>query len=393
MATLDRRGIVGGPYPAPLVGDERSFRHALLRDAGYASLGRAERAELHVRAARWVERVGGDRSDELAAAIGDHYASAVAAAPALASQVADGVDRTAAAALAAHWLEVAGDRALGLGARAGATELFRRSVDLTEPAARVDAARRWRRVGEAIAGAGDLDDAVIAFSRAVDLARATLSDPAAAAGTAFGASRELALAAAALSRARYEQIRFAEALAVADAAIAVVGEDLPEAVPLRLARLRGIEGVSNDYAAVYEESGRVLEAAVATGDPVLVFDARRIRLAFASNLGHGTAEEWMALAGDARALGRWSEAVGGLSIAAEIIRDRDPNAAGAVLAEAEALAEARGLNEQLAWIGLSRTAAALEDGDWMQESRPAWPGSTWPNATATIGRRSGPGSR
>ena len=364
VAALGRRGIVGEPQPAPLVGDEHSFRHALLRDTGYASLGRAERAELHVRTARWLEDAAGGRADELSAAIGNHYADAVAETPALARQVADRLDRAGAATLAARWLEVAGDRALGLGARAGASELFRRSVDLTGPEDRLDAARRWRRVGEAIVGARDLEDGAVAFARAVELARSALAESGTASVAASPARRELALAAAGLARARYEQIRFAEAVAIAEEALAVVGESMPEAVPLRLARLRGIEGVSNDYAAVHVESERVLAAALATGDATLVFDARRVRLGFATNLGQGTAEAWVDLSREARALGRWSDAVVGLSLAAAITRERDPIAARPLLDEAEALAEARGLSEQMAWIGLARASDALEDGDW-----------------------------
>ena len=56
-------------------------------------------------------------------------------------------------------------------------------------------------------------------------------------------SLRLALAAAGLARARYEQIRFAEAVAIAEEALAVVGDGVPEAVPLRLARLLRVETV------------------------------------------------------------------------------------------------------------------------------------------------------
>ncbi len=364
VAALGRRGIVGPPVQAQLVGDELAFRHALLRDAGYASLGRAERADLHVRTARWLEEMAGDLAGELAAVIGGHYADAVAEAPALAAAVAGGLDRATAASLAAGWLETAGDRALERGARAGAAELFRRSAGLTGSTEGVDRARRHRRNGEAIAGTGDLEEAAAAFGTAAELARQALDAPGAPPAAATGARRELALASAGLARARYEQIRFAEALAVADAALAVVGDDLPEAVPLHLARLRGIEGVSNDYTAVYRESERVLEAAVATGDPLLAFEARRLRLAFAANLGSETADEWSALAEEARALGRWSEAAGALSAASELIAAQDPSAAARLLDEAEATAEARGLSERLCWIGLIRASAALRGGDW-----------------------------
>ena len=65
---------VTGPLAEPVVGDAFAYRHALLRDAGYASLARAERARLHARLARWLEGAAGDRSDEVAEAIAGHYA-------------------------------------------------------------------------------------------------------------------------------------------------------------------------------------------------------------------------------------------------------------------------------------------------------------------------------
>jgi class 3 adenylate cyclase len=364
LATLRRRGFVAGPYPSPPIGDEHVFRHALLRDAGYASLGRAERAELHVRAARWLERIGGDRAPELAAIIGEHYADAVDAAPALAVSVAEGLDRAAATELAAAWLERAGDHGLARGAPVAAAGLFSRAIDRTAPEAHLDLARRWRRVGEAVHGALDLAEAAAAFTTATEQARAALGDPGASGERIAGGRRELALAAAGLARARFEQLRFAESLDIAEAALAAVGTGRPEAIPLRLARLRGIEGVSNDYAAVYEESGPVLEAARAFGDPRLVFDATRVHLGFATNLGLGTAGEWQALASDARALGLWTEAGSALTTAAWSTVEADPPAARRLLDEAATLADARGLNEELAWIGLARTSIALRDGEW-----------------------------
>jgi hypothetical protein len=72
----------------------------------------------------------------------------------------------------------------------------------------------------------------------------------------------------------------------------------------------------------------------------------------------------VAVSREARRLGRWNEAVGGLSVASAILGERDPDAASQLLDEAETLAEARGLAEQLAWIGLARTATALKDGAW-----------------------------
>ena len=71
------RIVVGPPTPTP-VGAATRFRHALLRDAGYASLARAERAVLHARLAEWLE---GSRETALAEVIARHYAAAPEAAP------------------------------------------------------------------------------------------------------------------------------------------------------------------------------------------------------------------------------------------------------------------------------------------------------------------------
>ncbi len=364
LETLRRCALVGEPQPSALVGDELGFRHALLRDAGYASLGRADRADLHVRLARWLEEVGGDRADELAGAIGGHYADALGETPALAVEVGGGLDRGAAAALAASWLERAGERALAIPARAAAADSLRRSVALTAPGARLDLARRQRRLGVAMAGALDLDEAAVAFSTSADLARRVLDDPAESVGNRATARHELAAASVGLSSARYEQLLFADARDVAEAALVVVEPADPVRVELQLARLRGIEGVSNDYAALSVEAATVLEAARATGDPGLVYQARHLELAFRSSGDDGTAGDWLALAGEARRLGRWTGAARALMNAAGVLAETDPSAMPPVLDEAEALAEAWAMTEESAWIALARAEAGLASGDW-----------------------------
>ena len=83
----------GHDRPGPVSGPAVAYRHALLRDAGYASLARAERALLHLRLARWLEVTAGARADSVAAAIAAHWELAVINAPALAVDVGDGVSR------------------------------------------------------------------------------------------------------------------------------------------------------------------------------------------------------------------------------------------------------------------------------------------------------------
>ena len=66
-----------------------SYRHALLRDAGYASLARAERGRLlHVRLAEWLAGRGpSSRGPTLAEVIARHYAAALEGAPSLARDI------------------------------------------------------------------------------------------------------------------------------------------------------------------------------------------------------------------------------------------------------------------------------------------------------------------
>jgi len=84
LATLERRALIGPVEPDPITGPAYAYRHALLRDAGYASLSRAERARLHLRLARWLERSAGDRRLEVAELIGNHFAAALESTPTLA---------------------------------------------------------------------------------------------------------------------------------------------------------------------------------------------------------------------------------------------------------------------------------------------------------------------
>ena len=174
LETLRRRAILNGPFPGDLAGEAHAFRHALLRDAGYASLGRAERADLHVALAAWLESISGDRVAEVGAEVGRHYADALEAAPALAPLLG-GLERPAVGALARRWLEAAADRDLARFATAAAADGYRRAIALTPATDRLALAGLRTRLAEAIA-ADDLDRAVDAWLAAVADARAVLDD-------------------------------------------------------------------------------------------------------------------------------------------------------------------------------------------------------------------------
>ena len=102
----------------PPAGPPRTFRfrHALIQEATYLGLLRAERRDLHARAAAAVEAASGDRLPEVAAVLGRHYAAAEDAEQAV------------------HWLEMAGDHATDAFANDEAISSFRAALAVTREA-------------------------------------------------------------------------------------------------------------------------------------------------------------------------------------------------------------------------------------------------------------------
>ncbi|HEU4672619.1 MAG TPA: adenylate/guanylate cyclase domain-containing protein, partial [Candidatus Limnocylindrales bacterium] len=215
---LRRRALVAGPLPDRVSGDTFAYRHALLRDAGYASLARAERADLHVRLARWLEAAAGAEVDEVAASVGVHLAAGLASAPGLGAEVVPGVTRAALAAEAAGWLERAGDAAVADGAIATAAASYRRAAGLTDGEAPADDARRLTKLGRALAPTGGVEEAEEAFARAIDSARRARD-----AGDRAWRER-FAEAVEALAALLFERIRFVEAWRLGEDALAEMGD-------------------------------------------------------------------------------------------------------------------------------------------------------------------------
>ena len=132
------------PHPHETSGPVFRFRHALIQEATYLALLRAERRDLHTSAARALEAAASDRLPEIAAILGRHYATA------------ENTDR------ALHYLELAGDHATDAFANDEAIASFLEALAVTEQAgdgAAADAVRlhaklanvQWRtaRYGEA----------------------------------------------------------------------------------------------------------------------------------------------------------------------------------------------------------------------------------------------------
>jgi hypothetical protein len=132
LLALSRAGFVQ-PAPAAEPGDDGySFHHVLLRDAAYASLTKADRADLHERAAAWIDR-NGPGDDAIA---GYHIEQAVRYRREL------GEDAEELAAAAGERLGDAGLRAWRAADGSTAVGLLTRAVGLL-PATRRRAELRW----------------------------------------------------------------------------------------------------------------------------------------------------------------------------------------------------------------------------------------------------------
>lgn len=114
---LDEAVDAGLLEPAATAGEHR-FVHALVRDAVEAALPAGERVRLHRAAAAAVERFAGDRLDPYLPDLARHWAAAAVAGE---------------RALAAGWVERAGDEATRRLAFADGARLYRLALDTGEP--------------------------------------------------------------------------------------------------------------------------------------------------------------------------------------------------------------------------------------------------------------------
>ncbi|HEX6579744.1 MAG TPA: AAA family ATPase [Actinomycetota bacterium] len=105
---------------------EYSFWHVLIRDVAYGQIPRAGRAAKHVAAARWIERIAGERVEDSAELLAHHYEQAVD----LARSAGEGV--TALETEALRFLLLATERALRLDT-AKALAHFDKALALTAP--------------------------------------------------------------------------------------------------------------------------------------------------------------------------------------------------------------------------------------------------------------------
>ena len=333
-----------------MTGDAFAYRHALLRDAGYASLARAERARLHVAMARWLTEVAAERGDLVAEAIAEHHALALESLPALAG--GELPDRATLAAAAAAWYERAAQAALRLSAVDAARRLFGRAVELTASDAPLDRARRRLRLGEVLASSAELDVGI----GEIEAARNELE-------ALPGATGEYERATYALGRAYMQQIRFPEASAVTAEALA----RLTDASPPVVARLHALHAWSlaanGQPDGVAEEADAALAAARAGDDPERELDVLEHWCAARDELDIVGEGDWELLEQRARALGRWQQVVVAGRVRAMYRSLEDPRGALPLLDDVLEIAGAHGLTEQAGWCEYARCEALWVLGD------------------------------
>jgi class 3 adenylate cyclase/tetratricopeptide (TPR) repeat protein len=359
---LVRRGIVRGPIPDVLLGESFVIRHALMRDVGYASLSRAERARLHVRMARWLEGVDSAKLDELAEVIGRHYSAALDSAPTLAPDLGDGLVREAAVALAAGWFERAGSVSLAAAAYDAAKGLFERSIDLTAADSPADRARRLIGLARATAFTSDMAAGLEAAEEALALYRGCLRD-----GTGSSEDiREQASQAVALVGAIFaQQLHFHDVVRLADEALAELG-DGDDAVTARLllTRIRGAAMIGDEeWEKTASDRARVLEIARTTRDPELDLEVR-MWMVWEESEQSRLRTAWMEIEKVAYDLRRWPDvaearrALTGLHLPDDLEGTRE--AAGRLAS----FAEAHQLGEPGAWADYYVAEAEFARGEW-----------------------------
>ncbi|MFN2471783.1 MAG: hypothetical protein ABR583_12515 [Gaiellaceae bacterium] len=386
---LSRRGIVEGPHLDAALGSTYAFRHALLRDAGYASLARAERAWLHVCLAQWLVSLAHGRRGQLAELIGRHYAAALENAPRLVSELAPGVGRSDAALAAASWFELGAEAALELSAHETACTLLRRSLAHTAEAT-LDEARRRRRLGETIALSADMEEGAAELERARELSRALLSDD----ERRVDARREYAAATGALGWVFNQQVLFDRARDLAEEGLAEVGAG-EDAETARLLMLRayavgyGTDGIEEPLV----DLRRAVSLARRAGAADVELEAQLLTSRWEVDIGLAPIEDLRRVQELCLARGRWAHAANAMRAEALVLAETRADEAAAALDRAEELCRSRGLSEELAWIDYSRTELGLLYGDWDGAVARGSAPSRWRSGTVIAARRFVAGTR
>jgi class 3 adenylate cyclase/tetratricopeptide (TPR) repeat protein len=363
LAIARRRALLDDAPADPVAGPLLGYRHALLRDAGYTSLARAERARLHARLAGWYRARAGTRVDDVAEQIAGHYGAAVDHASRLSPELDDGLDLEAARRLAIEWYERAARRALVGAEHESARSLLRQALRHAGGAGSLVRARLLLSLGEATAYTADMAQGAGLLSEAVDLYGAAL-DTTAAAADAAETRTGYAAAVAALARVWIQQVRFNDAGRLAGEALnRLPDDDDPAIAPLLGIRSWVTATLAPDRSAVID-ADRALGIALHAGDRRLELEVRDWRASALGELGDFSIDEWLTIERLAVELGDWRRAVKAMRFQAAVLVDDEHERVWPITDRALEIAHRRGQEEDVCWIEYTRAEAAFASGDW-----------------------------
>ncbi len=165
---LDKELVIS--HPASRLAGEREygFKHALIRDVAYGMVPKATRCRQHFQVGGFIEQRVGERGDRAVALIADHYGRAAT----LGAEAALEPDELREMhAKATHFLEAAGDAALGLYSNQEALGQYRAARDLEGALDEAAAARVGEKMGDAALRLGRVDEAVEVWEQCLDYHR------------------------------------------------------------------------------------------------------------------------------------------------------------------------------------------------------------------------------
>ena len=170
LLELERKGLVFVRPTTSLAGEtEYMFKHAVVRDVAYASLPKARRAQAHAQVGAWIESIAGERADELAELIADHYDNAIAGEDADLAWLADPTGREEVRRRAFGALIAAGRVARRRFATPRAVELHEKAIFLTT--SDDERLNGYEELGRDHDAAFHGDEAFAAYAEAIEIAR------------------------------------------------------------------------------------------------------------------------------------------------------------------------------------------------------------------------------
>ena len=165
LSTLRQKDIIVPSESARLAGEqELAFKHVLIREAAYAMLPKAVRARKHFEVGAFIEQRAGERPEEVAALLAEHYGRAAT----LGEEVhLEPEELAPLRAKALQFLEAAGDAASALYSNREALAHYEAAAAL----AAGDQARQasiHERQGDLALRLGRIDDAIGVWQRALE---------------------------------------------------------------------------------------------------------------------------------------------------------------------------------------------------------------------------------